>query len=108
MEIVLLSVLLLATGQAAKSPLSPLFLVLVAASVLRFRSELVAYVTGLSLVSYLLLAALTRVAGDIPGLSLLEIVPLVLCILCIGMIQYFALRRSHSALELVSRRQRFR
>ena len=108
MEIVLLSVLLLATGQAAKSPLSPLFLVLVAASVLRFRSELVAYVTGLSLVSYLLLAALTRVAGDVPGLSLLEIVPLVLCILCIGMIQYFALRRSHSALELVSRRQRFR
>ena len=105
MEAVLLSVVLLSGGYAAKSPLVVIFLVLVAASVLRFQAELVAYVTGICFLSYLLLVGWTFVGREIPDASLTETVPMAISILCVGLIQYFALRRSQSVFELVARRR---
>jgi hypothetical protein len=102
MEVALLTYLL-STGWAAKSPLVFMYPVLVAASVLRFQPVLVAYVTFLCVVAYSF-QVWRALVEDIPGGSLVvttTCVPLGISILCVGLIQYFALRRSRTAMELV-------
>ncbi len=101
MEVALLTYLL-STGWAAKSPLVVMYPVLVAASVLRFQPVLVAYVTFLCVVAYSFLVWRALV-DDIPGGSVevtTTCVPLGLSILCVGLIQYFAMRRTRTALDL--------
>ncbi len=102
MEVALLTYLI-STGWVAKSPLVVIYPVLVAASVIRFQPILVAYVTFLCIVAYSF-QVWRALVDDIPGGSLAvttTCVPLGISILCIGLIQYFTLRRSRTAMELV-------
>jgi hypothetical protein len=108
MEVALLTTLL-STGSAAQSPLAIVYLMLAAASVLRFQSVLVAYVTCLCLAAYAFQVWLTRNGfpdmPDDPGkVELMEWAPMGLGILSIGLIQYFALRRSRAVIDLISDR----
>lgn len=106
MEVALLTVLL-SFGVAATSALVLMYCVLVAASVLRFQPVLVAYVTLLCVAAYLFQVWQVIVDDTLEGsvdVSVRFSVPFVLSILCIGLIQYFALRRSRAAIELISER----
>ena len=106
MEVALLT-LLLSTGLAATSALVLMYFVLVAASVLRFQPVLVAYVTLLCVAAYLFQVWLVSLDDDLDGsvdASVEFCIPFVLCLLCVGLIQYFALRRSRAAIELMSER----
>jgi hypothetical protein len=76
--------------------MAPVYLVLVAGAVLRFRVRLIGYVTALCVVGYLtqvLQAWLVRPAL-LPGWR--QAVPFVLSLVVIGIVQYFALRRSQA------------
>ena len=110
MEVALLTVLL-STGNAAKSSLSVIYFILAAASVLRFQPILVAYVTSLCLAAYAFQVWLTRnglphMPGESGKVTVTQWAPMGLGILSIGVIQYFALRRSRAVIELVSDRNR--
>jgi hypothetical protein len=78
----------------------------VAGSVLRFRTDLVGYVTALSVAGYLLhvVAAVAARPEDVP--TPLEATPFVLSLVVIGVIQYFALRRSRASYELAAKHLR--
>ena len=106
MEVALLTVVM-ASGSTDTSLVS-LYVVLVAASVLRFRTVLVGYTTFLSLLAYAFHVWRT-VSSDIANDEAIDHtrwIPLGLAILSTGIIQYFALRRSQNAVELLaSRRQ---
>ena len=106
MEVALLTVVI-ASGSPNTSLVS-LYVVLVAASVLRFRTLLVGYMTMLCLLAYVFHVWRT-VAADVASnitVDLTRWIPLGLAILSTGIIQYFALRRSQNAVELLaSRRQ---
>jgi serine/threonine-protein kinase len=96
MDVLLLTLLLFATD-GPKSALIVVYLALVASSVLRFRVALIFYVTGLSLAGYLLHVVHTAIARPRLAPTLLEATPFVLTLIVIGLIQYFALRRSRIA-----------
>jgi len=81
---------------------------LVASSVLRFRVALVGYVTALSITGYLIHVVHAHVAKPHMAPTLLEATPMVLTLAVIGMIQYFALRRSRFASGDVTRTVRLR
>jgi serine/threonine-protein kinase len=101
MEVALLTYLL-STGWAGKSPLVVMYPVLVAVSVLRFQPVLVSYRTFLCVVAYSF-QVWRAVVDDLPGGAIdvgKTCVPLGLSILCVGLIQYFALRRTRTAMEL--------
>jgi serine/threonine protein kinase len=106
MEVALLTVVI-ASGSPNTSLVS-LYVVLVTASVLRFRTVLVGYMTILCLLAYVFHVWRT-VAADVASnitIDLTRWIPLGLAILSTGIIQYFALRRSQNAVELLaSRRQ---
>jgi hypothetical protein len=106
MEVALLT-LLLASGWAARSPLIIMYLVLVGASVLRFQPILIGYVTSLCLAAYAFQAWITPTPDckNSAPFNMTEGLPMALGILCIGLIQYFALRRSQTAVELVANRK---
>jgi hypothetical protein len=107
MEVALLT-LLLSSGSAASSALVLMYFVLVAASVLRFQPVLVAYVTLLCVVAYLFQVCqviLDDTSGGSVEVCVRFCVPFGLGILCVGLIQYFALRRSRAAIELISERK---
>ncbi len=97
-DVALLTVFLFTTD-SAKSPLALLYHVLVAFSVLRFRADLVGYVTGLALLGYFCHVAYT--VTYLPGLHLdfREVLPFALSLTVIGLIQYLALRRVRAAYE---------
>jgi serine/threonine-protein kinase len=101
LDVVLLTALLGATT-GAKSSIVLIYHVLVAGSVLRFRPDLVGYVTLLSLAGYLFHVARAWwfVPAQLP--TAMEAIPFILSLLMIGLIQYFALRRSRAAYELLS------
>lgn len=106
MELALLTLLLL-EGAGANSALVLMYPVLVAASVLRAQTMLVAYVTalgGLAYIFHIWRAAKGDTSEGAVEVSIRFCVPLGLSILCIGLIQYYALRRSRTLLELTSRR----
>ena len=106
MEVALLTIVT-ASGSPDTSLVS-LYVVLVAASVLRFRTLLVGYMTILCLLAYAFHVWRT-VAADVANdhaTDLTRWIPLGLAILSTGIIQYLALRRSQNAFELLaSRRQ---
>jgi serine/threonine protein kinase len=102
MEVVLLSVLLY-FGDGPRSPMVALYLVLTAASVLRFRATLVLYVTVVSLVSYLTHVIIGPRNAEVAPVEAPDVMPVALSIACIGVIQYFALRRSQSVIEMLRR-----
>ena len=106
MEVALLTVVM-ASGSTDTS-LASLYVVLVSASVLRFRTVLVGYTTILCLLAYAFHVWRT-VAADVANDKAIDHtrwIPLGLAILSTGIIQYFALRRSQNAVELLaSRRQ---
>jgi hypothetical protein len=108
MEVVLVTVLVVATAilfhDGAKTPLALVFLALTAGSVLRFRSDLVNYVTAACLTGYVV----HFVSGSVIGwqqerplpehlTSWHEAVIFSLSLLMIGFVQYMALKRSRRA-----------
>lgn len=96
---VLLLTTFLFTTDSAKSPLALLYHVLVAFSVLRFRADLVGYVTGLALLGYFCHVAYTVTYLPELGLSLREVFPFALSLAVVGLIQYMALRRVRAVYE---------
>ncbi|MEQ1824750.1 MAG: serine/threonine-protein kinase [Pirellula sp.] len=102
MEVASLAVVI-ASGSPNTSLVS-LYVVLVAASVLRFRTVLVGYMTMLCLLAYAFHVWRT-VSADVANdeaIDLTRSIPLGLAIVSTGIIQYFALRRSQNAVELVA------
>ncbi len=107
MDVTLLTLLLFSTD-GARSSLAVVYHALVASSVLRFRVALVGYVTALSITGYLIHVVHAHVAKPHMAPTLLEATPMVLTLAVIGMIQYFALRRSRFASGDVTRTVRLR
>lgn len=105
-DVTLVTILLLSTD-GATSPLALFYHVMVAGSVLRFRTDLIGYVTGLSVAGYLLHVAMAHAWSRDVAPKFREVMPFVLTLLLIGMIQYFALRRSRACYDLAARK-RFR
>jgi len=97
-DVLLLTIFLFSTD-SAKSPLALLYHVLVAFSVLRFRSDLVGYVTGLALLGYSCHVAYTVTYRPELQLNFREVFPFALSLTVIGLIQYLALRRVRAAYE---------
>jgi serine/threonine protein kinase len=104
MEVALLTTLI-AQHDAATSSLCVIYLVLSAASVLRFQTKLVAYVTGLCLTSYLFQVWISAIDPQRFSVAISQAMPMAIGIVGIGVIQYFALRRSRSALEMMSKQR---
>ncbi|NLF71044.1 MAG: serine/threonine protein kinase [Candidatus Anammoximicrobium sp.] len=96
---VLLLTIFLFTTDSAKSSLALLYHVLVAFSVLRFRADLVGYVTVLSLLGYLAHVAYTVAYLPELELNFREVFPFALSLTVIGLIQYLALRRVRAVYE---------
>jgi hypothetical protein len=71
-----------------------LYAVLVASSVLRFRVRLVIYVTMLSISAYLFQILYAQMYRPETAPNLLQATPFLICLVVIGLIQLFALRRS--------------
>lgn len=102
MEVVLFTAFLALSEATATSPLCCIYLLLVAISVLRFDPRIVSYVTATCLASFLFLTwRSTRVSLE---LEVTDVVPMVLCIVCIGLIQFFALRRSRTVVQHLANR----
>lgn len=99
-DILLLTIFLFVTT-SAKSPLVLLYHVLVAFAVLRFRADLILYVTGLALAGYFCHVAYTVAYLPELGLDFREVLPFALSLTVIGWIQYLALRRVRAAYESV-------
>jgi eukaryotic-like serine/threonine-protein kinase len=99
-DILLLTIFLFVTT-SAKSPLVLLYHVLVAFAVLRFRADLILYVTGLALAGYFCHVAYTVAYLPELGLDFREVMPFALSLSVIGWIQYLALRRVRAAYESV-------
>ena len=78
---------------------------MVAGAVLRFRTDLLAYVTTLAVSGYLLYVAQTHAFWPDKAPSFREVVPFVLSLIVIGIIQAFALKRSRAAYEMARRRR---
>jgi hypothetical protein len=78
-----------------------LYHVLVAFAVLRFRADLILYVTGLALAGYFCHVAYTVAYLPELGLDFREVLPFALSLTVIGWIQYLALRRVRAAYESV-------
>ena len=109
MEVVLVITLVIATAIlfAGKTPLALLFLVLTAGSILRFRHNLVNYVTATCLAGYALhflpfgpadfALKSGRVTSRTDELSYHEAIIFSLSLLMIGFVQFVALKRSRSA-----------
>lgn len=97
-DILLLTVFLFVTT-SAKSPLALLYHVLVAFAVLRFRADLIIYVTLLALAGYFCHVAYTVACLPELGLDFREVLPFALSLSVIGWIQYLALRRVRAAYE---------
>jgi hypothetical protein len=104
MDVLLLTLYLCVGGiQGATSGLALLYFPIVAASSLRFRPDLVAYVTLLSLTGYVLHVWRNN-STELPDVSLDQSVPFALCLVTIGVCQYFTLRRSRFAIESLQRK----
>jgi serine/threonine-protein kinase len=97
-DILLLTIFLFVTT-SAKSPLALLYHVLVAFAVLRFRADLVIYVTGLALAGYFCHVAYTVMYLPQLALDFREVLPFALSLAVIGWIQYLALRRVRAVYE---------
>ncbi len=97
-DVLLLTVFLFVTD-SAKSPLALLYQVLVAFAVLRFRADLVLYVTVLALLGYSCHVAYTVTYLPELQLNFREVFPFALSLTVIGLIQYLALRRVRAAYE---------
>jgi len=97
-DILLLTVFLFVTD-SAKSPLVLLYQVLVAFAILRFRADLVIYVTVLALLGYFCHVAYTVTYLPQLPLNFREVFPFALSLSVIGLIQYLALRRVRAAYE---------
>lgn len=96
-DIVFLTLLLFA-AESANSPLVLLYHVIVAGSILRCRTDLVAYVTFLSISGYAIhLLYLLWAARRFPEIT--TYVPTLLSLLLIGIVQYLSLRRSAASYE---------
>ncbi len=96
-DIVFLTLLLFA-AESANSPLVLLYHVIVAGSILRCRTGLVAYVTFLSMSGYAIhLLYLLWAPGTLPAIT--TYVPTLLSLLLIGIVQYLSLRRSAASYE---------
>lgn len=102
MDVGLLNLLLFSSPNA-ESPLVGIYFVLVAAAVLRFRIDLVVYVTALCFASYLVYAYRGFFQDGIATPEIKNVVPIALSIFCVGAVQYFALRRSSAAARLTSK-----
>ncbi len=98
LEVVAITAFLFETD-GAMSPLSVVYLLLVAASVLRARTGLVLYVTALCVVTYLIHVQRTLRSSVIPDTPTTLWVPFAISLIIVGMIQYFSLRRSVSVLS---------
>jgi len=99
-DVLLLTIFLFVTT-SAKSPLALLYHVLVAFAVLRFRGDLVIYVTGLALAGYFCHVAYTVAYLQELELNFREVLPFALSLGVIGWIQYLALRRVRAVYESV-------
>jgi serine/threonine-protein kinase len=99
-DVLLLTIFLFVTT-SAKSPLALLYHVLVAFAVLRFRADLVIYVTGLALAGYFCHVAYTVAYLPELELNFREVLPFALSLAVIGLIQYLALRRVRAVYESV-------
>ena len=97
-DILLLTIFLFVTD-SAKSPLVLLYHVLVAFAVLRFRADLIIYVTGLALLGYFCHVAYTVTYLPQLQLNFREVFPFALSLAVIGLIQYLALRRVRAVYE---------
>jgi serine/threonine-protein kinase len=97
-DILLLTIFLFATD-SAKSPLVLLYHVLVAFAVLRFRADLIIYVTVLALLGYSCHVAYTVTYLPHLKLNFREVFPFALSLAVIGLIQYLALRRVRAVYE---------
>ncbi|MCO6044681.1 serine/threonine protein kinase [Aeoliella sp. ICT_H6.2] len=83
------------------STLVMLYPVIVAASALRCRPNLVGFVTAVAVAGYTIREIVVRVVYD-ANASWVDIIPMVLCMAVIGLIQYLLLRRSAASLEAKS------
>jgi serine/threonine-protein kinase len=99
-DVLLLTIFLFVTD-SAKSPLALLYHVLVAFAVLRFRADLIIYVTGLALLGYFCHVAYTVTYLPQLQLNFREVFPFALSLAVIGLIQYLALCRVRAAYETV-------
>ncbi len=97
-DVLLLTIFLFVTD-SAKSPLALLYHVLVAFAVLRFRADLIVYVTGLALLGYFCHVAYTVTYLPQLQLNFREVFPFALSLAVIGLIQYLALRRVRAVYE---------
>lgn len=98
LEVVAITAFLFETD-GSMSPLSVVYLLLVAASVLRARTRLVLYVTTLCLFSYLIHVQRTIRLPAIPDTPTTLWIPFAINLVLVGLIQYFSLRRSVSVLS---------
>ncbi len=91
---IMLLTMFLFIAESAKSPLTLVYLVLVASSVVRGRTDLVGYVTGLTIACYTLHVAYTCMLLPGAGLQFNEAFPFALSLAVIGLIQYLALKHA--------------
>lgn len=99
-DVVLLTALAM-FARPDNSTLVMLYPVIVAASALRCRPDLVGFVTVAAIAGYTLREIVCRVVFGATS-NWIDIVPMVLCMGVIGLIQYLLLRRSSASLEAKS------
>ncbi len=97
-DVVFLTLLLFATT-SANSNLVLLYHVIVAGSVLRCRTDLVAYVTMLTMFGYGIHLAYLQWIAPMSAPPITTYIPTFLSMLLIGIIQYFSLRKSAASFE---------
>lgn len=102
MEPVLLTTLLLLIRAPVTSPLCVIYLLLIAISVLRFKPLIVVVATIACIASYLFIGWRSLMNSD--EVAITDIVPMVLSMVCIGLIQFFALRRSRTVFKHLGHR----
>jgi serine/threonine-protein kinase len=91
---VMLLTMFLFIADSARSPLALVYQVLVASSVVRGRTDLVGYVTGLTIACYTLHVAYTCLLLPGAALQFNEAFPFALSLAVIGLIQYLALKHA--------------
>ena len=106
MDVLLLTCFLASPDlHGGKSYFVYLYFPIVAHASLRFRTDLVAYVTGLTIIAYLLHVGRNNLSPTLPDVALSEAVTFSLSVLAVGIVQYLSLRRSRVAIETLARKE---
>ena len=96
---VFLLTILLFWADSANSPLILVYHVMVAGSVLRCRSHLVAYTTCIAMSGYFTHCVYLQIAYAKASPKITTVIPTLLSLLIIGIIQYYSVRRSAVSFE---------